>query len=207
MEPSFIKLVDQFIGGKLSRRDLIQSLGAIMATAGIPAAAAAAAPAASRAKRETKVIGVNHISYQVKDYAKTRDYYAQNLGMKVVRDTGTQAYLTFGDTFFLIRQVNSDEASPLIDHIAYTIDGYGENPANWAADHKNMGVELNARGLDALGDEQELSWLMYDPEGLQVQVSPKLMKLGDPTFESHMARPRDPEFYKQKFFRKPGPTP
>lgn len=184
MEPIFTKLVDQFIGGKLSRRDLIQGLAAASVVAGAPAVAATT-------RRDITCVGVNHISYKAKDYARTRDYYAQNLGMKVEKDTGTRAYLTFGDTFMLIRQGRLGDVTPVVDHIAYTIGGYGADPKNFAADHESIGAELNARGLKAESDEVALSWLMRDPENYEVQVSPTLMKLGNPLFEAQMAKPRE----------------
>src|SRR5690242_19297049 len=79
MEHVIAKLVHEFEQGKLSRRQLVQSL-----TIAATAAVSAPAPAA-----ESKVITAtkfNHVSYSVTDYARSRDFYAGLFGMKVTED-------------------------------------------------------------------------------------------------------------------------
>src|SRR5690348_15714592 len=63
MEHIIAKLLQEFEQGRMSRRQLIQSLA-------VAASAAAAAPAATGGKA-FKAVAVNHISYQVSDYART----------------------------------------------------------------------------------------------------------------------------------------
>ena len=46
-------------------------------------AAAHAGRAPAQGSKGFRAVAVNHISYQVSDYAKTRDFYADLLGMKV----------------------------------------------------------------------------------------------------------------------------
>jgi hypothetical protein len=77
MEAIIAKLLQDFEQGKMSRRQLIRSL-AVTASA---AAAAAPAVAASPDEPAFKAVTVNHISYQVADYAKTRDFYVGMFGM------------------------------------------------------------------------------------------------------------------------------
>ena len=78
MEHIIAKLLQDFEQGKMNRRQLIQSL-AMAATA-----ASAAAPALA-AESPFKAVAVNHISYQVKDYKVTRDFYADLFGMRLSR--------------------------------------------------------------------------------------------------------------------------
>ena len=68
-----------------------------------------------------KVVAVNHISYQVNDYTKTRDFYADLLGMKVVGDNGKQCNLILGDTntFVIPRNAPQGTTPPRIDHSCY----------------------------------------------------------------------------------------
>ena len=78
MEHIIAKLLHEFEQGKLSRRDLIKNL-TVAATAVSAAATATAAPAV-----EGKVLpatNINHVSYQVTDYAKKRDFYEGLFGM------------------------------------------------------------------------------------------------------------------------------
>src|SRR5579872_2168814 len=133
----------------MSRRQLIQSL-AMAATA-----AAAANPAASAEGKGFKAVTVNHISYQVADYAKTRDFYVDLLGMKVSGDTGRQCNLSFGDTFLLPRNGRQGQPTPRVDHMAYTIESWNQ------ADVK---AELDRRGLNPRVDTEN-SFHVKDPDG------------------------------------------
>jgi hypothetical protein len=117
MQHIIAKLVHQFEQGKLTRRQLIQNL-TIAATAG--SAASSVASAAPEGKILTAT-NFNHVSYQVTDYAKTRDFYAGLFGMKVSDDDGKQCRLTFGNNILIVR---NRQPAPKVDHIAYTI-------ANW----------------------------------------------------------------------------
>src|SRR3954464_15368785 len=96
MEQLIAKLLQDFEQGKMNRRQLIRSL-AVAASA-----AAAGTPAAAQGKG-FKAVTVNHISYQVADYTKTRDFYKDLLGMTVSKDDGRQCNMSFGDTFLLPR--------------------------------------------------------------------------------------------------------
>src|SRR5262245_66686829 len=80
MENIINRLLEDFERGKMTRRQLVKSL-ALTATA---ASAAGVAPlAAAEGGKGFTAVAVNHISYQVKDYTKTRDWYVGLLGMKV----------------------------------------------------------------------------------------------------------------------------
>src|SRR5438034_5691274 len=82
MEHIIAKLLQEFEHGRMSRRQLIKSLAATAASsmATSPAAAGAAEG------RIFKARAFNHVSYQVADYRKSRDFYAGLFGMnRVVR--------------------------------------------------------------------------------------------------------------------------
>ena len=157
MEHIIAKLLQEFEQGKMTRRQLIQSLA-------LASAAGAAVPAAAAEGKGFKAVTVNHISYQVADYAKTRDFYADLFGMKLSHDDGKQCILAFGDTFLIPR--NHDSGTPRIDHIAYTID-------NW--DKHAVEAELQRRGLDPQPDTEN-SFHVKDPNGFDLQISGKEMK-------------------------------
>ena len=172
MEHIIAKLLHEFEQGKLTRRQLIQNLTVAAAVGsavnGVPAAAA-----------EGKVLNatnINHVSYQVTDYTKTRDFYAGLFGMKVSRDNGMECRLTFGDNILIAR--NRPSGTPKVDHIAYTV-------ANWDTDKKVKGAleaELKRRGLKVRTTEpsaenrragEEPSFMIEDPDGFQVQMGGK----------------------------------
>jgi catechol 2,3-dioxygenase-like lactoylglutathione lyase family enzyme len=155
------KIVDQLLGqfehGRISRRQLVQTLALGMAATAVPSRAAAAT-----APRGFTAVAVNHISYQVADYARTRDFYAGLLGMQVSGDDGNQCYLKFGaDSFLIARNAREPAGAPLVDHLCYTI-------ADW--DRGAVEAELRRRGLDPEPDTDE-SFHVRDPDGYRLQIS------------------------------------
>jgi catechol 2,3-dioxygenase-like lactoylglutathione lyase family enzyme len=162
MENVIARLLDDFERGKMTRRQLIASIAVVAASA------AGVTPAAAQGAKGFKGVAVNHISYQVNDYAKTRDFYAGLLGMRVVKDTGTQCNLILGDTdtFLIPRNAPAGVTPPRIDHVAYTIE-------NW--DKSAVEAELKRRGLNPTPDTEN-SFHVKDPNGFDVQISGKDMK-------------------------------
>jgi catechol 2,3-dioxygenase-like lactoylglutathione lyase family enzyme len=159
MEHIIAKLLDEFERGRMNRRQLIRGL-ALAATA---AEAARSAPAEEG--KGFKAVTVNHISYRVADYAKTRDFYVGLLGMKVSQDNGRQCYLSFGDTFLLPRNGGTRGPTPQVDHIAYTIETWDKDAVE---------AELKRRGLSPRPDTAD-SFHVKDPDGFDLQISGKGM--------------------------------
>jgi catechol 2,3-dioxygenase-like lactoylglutathione lyase family enzyme len=167
MEHIIADLLSDFERGKMTRRQLIQSL-ALTATAASAVGATSIGAAAAADGKGFKAVAVNHISYQVADYARTRDFYADLLGMKVSHDDGKQAYLSFGNhgTWLLPRNAREPGTAPKVDHIAYTIE-------DW--DKDKVKAELERRGLTAREDTDN-SFHVKDPDGFDLQISGKKMK-------------------------------
>ena len=161
MEQIIAKLLADFEQGRMNRRQLIRSLAVAASAAG----AVAPLPAATDGKG-FKAVAVNHISYQVADYARTRDFYADLLGMKVSGDTGKQANISFGDSFIIPRNARNGGPTPRVDHIAYTIENWDKNAVE---------AELKRRGLQPRPDTDN-SFHVKDPDGFDLQISGKDMK-------------------------------
>jgi catechol 2,3-dioxygenase-like lactoylglutathione lyase family enzyme len=162
MENMIAKLLDDFDHGKMTRRQLIRNLAVVAA------AAAGTTPAFGETSKGFMAVAVNHISYQVNDYTKTRDFYADLLGMKVVADTGTQCNLIIGgtNTFVIPRNAPQGSAPPRVDHIAYTIESWDKNAVK---------AELERLGLNPQPDTEN-SFHIKDPNGFDLQISGKDMK-------------------------------
>lgn len=160
MEYVIGQLLQDYERGKMTRRQLIQTL-ALAATA---ASAVGTAEAASPAN----AISINHVSMQVADYAKTRDFYAGLFGMKVTNDDGKQCRLVFGDNILIARNASSRPGGKAgVDHIAYTL-------ANWDTDkgvRPAVEAELKRRGLMIRNTEG--SFHVQDPDGFEVQMGGK----------------------------------
>jgi len=162
MEGIIAKLLEDFEHGRMTRRQLIRSVAVVATASAVPTTVAAAT------SKGFKAVAVNHISYQVNDYTKTRDFYADLLGMKVVADTDKQCFLVLGDTntFLIPRNAPQGSTPPLIDHIAYTIDDWDKNTVK---------AELERRGLKPQPDTDN-SFHVKDPNGFDLQISGKDMK-------------------------------
>jgi catechol-2,3-dioxygenase len=152
MENVIAKLLQDFEQGKMNRRQLIKSLSV--------AAAAAAGMAPAAQGKQLEALYVNHISYQVNDYKKVRDFYVDLLGMKATEDDGKQCRLVFGNNMLIPRN-RANGGPPKVDHIAYTI-------TNWDAEKEALEAELKRRNLTYTGTAKT-SFQVKDPEGMGVQ--------------------------------------
>jgi catechol 2,3-dioxygenase-like lactoylglutathione lyase family enzyme len=160
MEHIISTLLREYEHGRVTRRQLIRTL-AVAATATSTVGTAEAAPA--------NALSINHVSMQVADYTKTRDFYAGLFGMKVSDDDGkTQCRLTFGDNLLIPRNASSRPGGKVgVDHIAYTL-------ANWDSDKSvkpAVEAELKRRGLTIRVTEG--SFHVQDPDGFEVQMGGK----------------------------------
>jgi catechol 2,3-dioxygenase-like lactoylglutathione lyase family enzyme len=181
LEAIISKMVKDFEEGRLSRRELVKSVA--LAAVFFPGSATAATTLADGA---FKTISLDHISYQVADYRKTRDFYSDLTGMNVRVDNGTsQAVLEFGDSLLIARNHRERPGEPppseraaRVDHIAYKIDAW---------DTDKVKAELERRGLtprlDKGGDTPHyVSFHVEDPDGFDLQIS-GIAQPGDSEYE------------------------
>ena len=172
MEHIITGLLRNFEEGKINRRQLVRSL----TVAASAAAAVGVAPPVSADEGTLKTIGINHISYRVANYSKSRDFYAGLLGLKVSNDSGTKCRLTVGDIGIVV-QPGEDEVTrrtPMIDHIAYTVDA---SKGQILAALKRRGVraehDLNHPLPKTANSKPEGGVQVKDPDGFHVTLSPK----------------------------------
>jgi catechol 2,3-dioxygenase-like lactoylglutathione lyase family enzyme len=161
MEHIISRLLQEYERGKVTRRQLIQVLASGAAAAAAGASIAEAAPATATY--------INHVSMQVADYRKTRDFYSGLFGMKVEEDNcKTECTLAFGQNTIIARNAAGRPGGKAgVDHIAYTL-------ANWDTDPKikaAMDAELKKRGLMVRVTNN--SFHVQDPDGLEVQMGGK----------------------------------
>ncbi len=163
MEKVVDELLGQFEHGRITRRQLVHMLALGMTAAAV----APRSDAAPTPRGGFRAVAVNHISFGVADYARTRDFYADLLGMQVSGDDGKQCYMKFGkDSFLIARKAQSPQGGPLVDHICYTIE-------DW--DKQAVEAELRRRGLNPEPDTDE-SFHVRDPDGYRLQIgSDRLM--------------------------------
>jgi len=165
MENIIAQLLQDFEHGKMSRRQLIQSLAMAATAASATAVPGLAAPAPDG----FKTLALDHISYQVANYKKTRDFYADLMGMTLSDDNGSnQCQLHFGNAMLIARNRPSSASASRVDHIAYRIE-------NWNTD--KVKAELERRGLKPRLDTgggsppNYSSFHVNDPDGFDLQIS------------------------------------
>jgi catechol 2,3-dioxygenase-like lactoylglutathione lyase family enzyme len=130
-------LVDAFESRRLSRRELVAAIAALVAGAASPSASAQAGPAAQAAQGRT----LNHASLAVSDVAAAADFYATVLGLKVVSRPGNGGInLGLGDGFLGVYKL----ANPgTVNHICIGVDDY---------DPERIAAKLKAQGIAATID-------------------------------------------------------
>ena len=179
MESMIAKLLGAFEQGKMNRRELIQSL-AIAATGAhvlsAPGEAHAQAPVTGTAGA-FQTTSLDHISYAVSDYGRSRDFYSDLMGWEVRNDNGeSQASLGIGDVGNIIirnsRRPMSQarEGRPpltgVINHISWRIADF---------DTDAVRDELESRGLnprrDQAGGDSYDSYHVLDPDGWDLQIA------------------------------------
>ena len=172
-------LLKQFEDGKLTRRQLIQSL-ALAAAAAAPGGAALAQGASTipppSHPAPWKTVWLDHISYAVTDYRKSTAFYRDLMGWEIRNDNGkNQCTLNIGDVGGIIIRNRREDApasgtgsaaiTGVINHISY-----GVQP--WDTD--KVKAELEKRGLsprpDMVGDNFK-SFHVKDPDGWDLQIS------------------------------------
>ena len=136
MSATIEKLVEQFELRKLSRRELVASISALIAGAGSGAAQTPAAPVVSMLAQGRSL---NHASLAVTDVEKAAEFYGTLLGAKVVSRPGNGGInLGLGDGFLGLYKL----ANPgTINHICIGVDNFDAD--RLAEKCKQMGVTAN----------------------------------------------------------------
>jgi catechol 2,3-dioxygenase-like lactoylglutathione lyase family enzyme len=161
MENTIASLLQDSETGKMDRRQLIQGL-ALTATTAFCASATATAVSAPAAGKGFRAVAYNHISYNVADVARIRDFYVDLYGMKVAWDDGKQCSLECGnppDALYL-RKLKQPGDRANVDHLAFSIANFNKDAVE---------AELKRRGLD-VKDDGPKAWSTKDPDGLTIQI-------------------------------------
>ena len=210
MENVIANLLNDFEKGKMTRRQLIQSIALIAAS---PAVAAAAQDAAQKASMipppkdaaPWKTVWLDHISYAVTDYRRSAAFYRDLMGWEIKQDEGTrQATLRIGDVGEIIirngRQTPA-ESTGTGGGNGGAATGGGQRgggqprpPVTGVINHISWGIqpwdtdkvkaELERRGLnprpDMVGSNFK-SFHVLDPDGWDLQISNQTKENHDAT--------------------------
>ena len=110
-----------------------------------------------------RATAVNHLSYAVTDYARTRDFYVDLLGMQVAWDNGKMCAVEFGDPArpegIYIVPVKPGEKSA-VSHIGYSIDNFSGNKEKIAAALTRQKIKFKT--------DTEWGWTLDDRAGYMI---------------------------------------
>ena len=144
-------MVDRFADGRLSRRELVCALAALVT------AAASGGPATAAQEGPTfKALGLNHLALRVTDLDRSQAFYERHLGMTRIPGANASPRLMACGPHVL----NLFKAEqPRMDHVCFTIADY---------DPKTAVERLKARNLtpDVEGDRTHF----FDPDGYRLQI-------------------------------------
>ena len=151
MKEHIERMVDDFEGGRLSRRQLVQRL-----TAAAVVLASGARPAAAQAERTFQATGVDHLALTVTDVDRSRRFYERHLGLTVTSCNASRCFLNCGRDFLALFR----GSRPGLDHFAFAIEGY--RPSDAVARLEAAGLAPRRHGNRVYFD---------DPDNLEVQVT------------------------------------
>ena len=151
METMISGLVKRFEEGRISRRELIQSLAMLTVAGGT----------ASAARQETpfKSSRIDHISVQVTDLPRSIAFYQKVFGLSILGEDKPNEIVRMGTTRVIV-SLHHKPPTGIVDHFAIAIDGFDRDAVTRA---------LRQQGLTA---EENLDYGFYvrDPEGIPVQI-------------------------------------
>lgn len=163
MQAAIESLVDRFESRKMSRRELVASISAIVASA---SGASAQTPAAPTVSVLAKGRSLNHASLAVTDVQKAAEFYGKLLDATIVSRPGNGGLnLGLGDGFLGLYKL----ANPgTVNHICIGVDNF--NADQMAEKCKQMGitatVDRNPANRTSGGDQLYIQ--AFDNHRLQI---------------------------------------
>ena len=118
---------------------------------------------AKTAPRDFGLIGFDHVDLRVKDRAKARRFFVEQLGMDVIGEAADHTFLMFGDQVLGLHDVKEGDPGPVgIDHLALRV-------SEWTGLRSRVG---RARVVITGEKEREDSRSLFlrGPEGLKIEL-------------------------------------
>jgi catechol 2,3-dioxygenase-like lactoylglutathione lyase family enzyme len=153
MSANLDRLLSSYENGHLTRRDLIMTLAALVASA--PSAAAADAPVGP-------VKQLNHVSIFVPDVRKSAEFYRTTFGMPVLTPQDPGVNLDAGAGFLgIYPSPNTPKGS--INHLCLGVENFDADKTLKTLTDRGVAARIRQRG-----DTKEL--YLTDPDGISVQL-------------------------------------
>jgi catechol 2,3-dioxygenase-like lactoylglutathione lyase family enzyme len=145
-------LVTHFEGGRLSRRELIQALTALAATAAAGTTVSAASLMAG---------SINHASVLVSDMARSIEFYNRVFGLSVMNEDNENKISRLGRGGKVLVSLRVEPPPGLVDHFAIGVEGFNREAVTQAL--KELGLTPR--------ENLEFGFHVKDPDGANVQIT------------------------------------
>jgi len=145
-------MVEQFVSGRMTRRELVWGLTALVATAAGTSAAAQPRPPAGT----FQALGLNHLALRVTDLDRSQAFYERQLGMtRIPGGSGSPRLMACGPHVLNLFKADA----PQMDHVCFTVPDYDAQAAE---------ARVRAAGLEPIVEADRVHFL--DPDGYKLQV-------------------------------------
>ena len=151
MEHLIDDLVTDFERGRLTRRELVQTLAAV-------AIAGSAAPASAAS---LKAGSINHTSVLVSDMARSIDFYNRVFGLSVMNEDKANKISRLGIGGKVLVSLRVEPPAGQVDHFAIGVEGFNREAVT---------KELQGMGLTPR-ENLEFGFHVKDPDGANVQIT------------------------------------
>lgn len=114
------------------------------------------------AVRDFGLVGYDHVDVRLRDRAKARRFFVEQLGMDVIGEGTDHTFLLFGDQVLGLRDAKDGETPRGVDHIALRV-------SEWTGLRSRVG---RARVVITGEKERDDSRSLYlrGPEGLRIEL-------------------------------------
>jgi catechol 2,3-dioxygenase-like lactoylglutathione lyase family enzyme len=147
-------LVTSYERGRLTRRQLLQSIALLVA----PARAAAQGPAGGLSKGRN----LHHVNLQVSDLARSEAFYRRLFDLppsRRVQGPDNHGFDLPGAGLFILQK---SDGPGRLDHFCVGVDEF---------DADRMRTAIRAAGIGAVQGNAIDSFIVSDPDGIRVQIS------------------------------------
>ena len=114
------------------------------------------------APRDFGILGFDHVDVRIRDRAKAKRFFVEQLGMDVIGEGDQHTFLLFGDQVLGLHDAKDDEVLGGLDHIALRV-------SEWTGLRSRVGrARVTITGEKEREDSRSL--FLRGPEGLKIEL-------------------------------------
>jgi catechol 2,3-dioxygenase-like lactoylglutathione lyase family enzyme len=152
MKSDVVSMVDQFVAGRLTRRELVWGLTTLVAAA----AGSTEGVQAQRRPSTFQALGLNHLALRVTDLDRSQAFYERHLGMtRIPSGAASPRLMACGPHVLNLFSATA----PQMDHVCFTVPDY---------DAKAAADRLRAQNIVPEVEDDRVHF--FDPDGYKLQV-------------------------------------